>query len=285
MDLNHTNKFFARNLNVKSLKKHYHDFFKFYSFRSNVLFYKNLNISYNFIPKVACTTLKYSLGIANGTLLPWENPHFDRVNECICLSQAIHSSATKLVVLRNPYTRIVSAYLNKIADPVEWFAIDLTSQALSELRGIDATRVQDVIQSGQTLSFQEFILFLSQREDMVLDTHWRSQISMLAFEEYDVTLDFDRLEETWAKSQLSWIPLVSNRPHASDLLDMPKTEIISDNAVHLSTLHGKELLNILSASENRPSKMDFFNDPKLKEVFESRFYDDVLLYKSSFFRE
>jgi len=271
--------------NIKSIKKYYLDFFRFYSLRSNVLFYKNLNISYNFTPKVACTTLKYSLGIANGTMLPWEHPHFDRVNEVICLSQAIHSSAIKIVVLRNPYTRIVSAYLNKIANPVELFAIDCTAQVIAELRGIDPARVHDVIQSGQTPSFQEFILFLSRREDVVLDTHWRQQISMLAFEDYDVTLDFDRLEENWAKSQLRWIPLISNRPHASDLLDTLKTEIKSENKAPLSTLYGKELLNILSASENKPSKMVFFNDPKLKEVFDSRFYDDLLLYKSSFCSE
>ena len=66
---------------------------------------------------------------------------------------------------------------------------------------------------------------------------------------------------------------------------MPKTEIKFENEAPLSTLYGKELLNILSASENKPSKMDFFNDPELKEVFESRFYDDLLLYKSSFCSE
>lgn len=269
-------------VNIKSIKKHYLDFFRFYSLRSNVLFYKNLNISYNFIPKVACTTLKYTLGIANGSLLPWQDPHYDRVSELVCLSRAIHFSAIKLVVLRNPYTRIASAYLNKIADPVEWFAIDLTSQALSELRGIDAAKVHEVIQSGQTLSFEEFILFLSQREDLMLDTHWRSQISMLAFEEYDVVLDFDSLEEGWGKSQLRWIPLISNMPHAINVIDIPKKELNSESGVLLSTIYGKEVLKILSGSEKKFSKMDFFKDPKLKEVFEMRFYDDILMYKTQF---
>ena len=77
-----------------------------------------LDAVYTFIPKNACSTLRYSIAIANGFLgdisdIDWihqNNPTFMSTQREVALA------SYTFVVLRCPYTRVASCFLNQVVD-------------------------------------------------------------------------------------------------------------------------------------------------------------------------
>jgi hypothetical protein len=132
---------------------------------------------YSFIPKNACSTMRYTLGIANGTIAGPE--HFNWIHANNTTFQASLRDLAKakytFVILRDPYLRIASCYLDKIVDQTEvaWRYHSLT----------------DYQTAPAVLTFRTFVKGL--KSQLRGNEHWRPQLDFLVYERYD---DFFSLE-------------------------------------------------------------------------------------------
>jgi hypothetical protein len=131
------------------------------------------NAIYSFIPKNACSTLRVSLAIANGCIrdakdFNWIHQNNDTFSAD--LASALTASYT-FVVLRCPYARLASAYLDKIVGhyPDAWQLYELT------LRKIEVS----------AMSFDFFVRQLHKKTIRKANIHWQPQVDFLLYEHYD----------------------------------------------------------------------------------------------------
>lgn len=126
---------------------------------------------FTFIPKNACSTMRYTIALANGAISGPEEFNWIHANNTTFRASLAELAKAKytFVILRDPYLRIGSCFLDKIVDstPVAWAYRDLTNYK-ADL---------------STLTFREFIsnleLLLHENE------HWRPQIDFLIYRDYD----------------------------------------------------------------------------------------------------
>jgi hypothetical protein len=131
------------------------------------------NAIYTYIPKNACSTLRLSLAIANGCIrdtADFQWIHHNNTTFCADLASAQTATYT-FVVLRCPYARLASAYLDKIVGhyPEAW--------AFYELAGYQR-EVSDI-------SFDFFIRQLAEPSIRTANIHWRPQVDFLLYDQYD----------------------------------------------------------------------------------------------------
>lgn len=141
---------------------------------------------YTFIPKNGCTALRYSLAIANGLIEgPKDLPWIHQNNAAFAATLKDLACATySFVVLRCPYRRLVSAFLDKIVSktPEAW-ALRAEVGSLWEI---------------DDLTFRGFIEILERPKLRISNMHWRAQADFLVYQEYTdwFCLErFDRLIE------------------------------------------------------------------------------------------
>ena len=143
----------------------------------------NVSLKYKYIfietAKVACSTIKLTL-----QRLELEDPYFEREDfEDLHLRE--YSPLIKLQQLpnfesylerddfyifcfvRNPYTRLLSCYLDKINKPTNFKKMVLKSMGLNE-NDID-----------HPISFEEFIGVVEQQAPIEMNNHWRPQAHLI----------------------------------------------------------------------------------------------------------
>ncbi|GAB6141863.1 hypothetical protein JCM14076_25920 [Methylosoma difficile] len=131
------------------------------------------NAVYSFIPKNACTTMRVSLAIANGCIrdehdFNWVHQNNDTFTAD--LASALTAAYT-FVILRCPFARLASCYLDKIVGhyPDAWQLYELTNRQ---------KEVSD-------MSFAFFIRQMQKKTIRDANIHWRPQVDFLVYEKYD----------------------------------------------------------------------------------------------------
>ena len=144
------------------------------------------NSIYSFIPKNGCTTMRYSLALANGCIqvqadFKWihlNNRSFSAsLRELACANYCF-------VILRCPYARLASAFVDKIV-PLKGSG---RSHHLSNFIKISGYPVNDI----DKLTFRLFCQALAKPKVLRGDIHWRPQLDYLVYQDYD---DYFRLEQ------------------------------------------------------------------------------------------
>ncbi|PKQ06457.1 MAG: hypothetical protein CVT72_06565 [Alphaproteobacteria bacterium HGW-Alphaproteobacteria-11] len=154
----------------RSIKRHFH-------------ILPQQGILYVSVPKVACTTLKVifarlALGVADyvperihdNKMLPFCDPEEFGIRN---FPEGVNDSGLKrFAFVRNPYTRVLSAYLDKfVSKPRERERLKAArARYLSEL-GFSA---------GKEITFAEFVEAVSRQPRVEMDAHWRPQADLLA---------------------------------------------------------------------------------------------------------
>jgi hypothetical protein len=122
---------------------------------------------YSFIPKNACSTLRYSIAVANGFINEIADVEWIHANNetFIATQKDIAQAKYTFVVLRCPFRRVASAFLDQILEGESTFK-DLNEQKLS-------------------INFHEFLLIIQSQSRNERDQHWKNQSDFLHYEKYD----------------------------------------------------------------------------------------------------
>lgn len=133
---------------------------------------------YTFIPKNACSTMRLSLAISNGMISDVKNGNWIHGNNTAFIPslKEAYDSQYKYVILRCPFERLASFFLDKIVakEPEAW-----------ALRNICGRQFE-----LDDLTFETFVDFLSKPNVISANIHWRSQADFLLYENYDRYFDF-----------------------------------------------------------------------------------------------
>jgi hypothetical protein len=131
------------------------------------------NAIYSMIPKNGCTTLRLSIAIANGVIAEpgqWEWIHANNDSFKPSLKD-LALAAYRFTVLRDPFGRLVSCFLDKIVS-----------------RTADAEKFLEAAKSGTSLddlTFRQFCHGLTRPGLLTSNIHWRPQVHFLVYADYD----------------------------------------------------------------------------------------------------
>jgi hypothetical protein len=134
------------------------------------------NAIYSFVPKNACSSMRFSIAMNNGFIKNESQVDWIHDNN---LALAVKSIETLLnppyafVILRCPFERLVSVFLDKFLKK-ERQATNFWSAYISEIDYNDIT-------------FERFIETLAELSEnrASLDEHWRHQVDFLLYDKYD----------------------------------------------------------------------------------------------------
>ncbi len=248
-------------LNIYQRPRLYSATSEFHLLRRCLLYYPNLNILYTYIPKNACSTLKYTLGVHSGIISQKDNPHeTEHLFYCADKYALYPSNCRTVICFREPFERILSAYLDKFARiPVQMEALAV----IAYLQNRDLKKSK-----GKSISFLEFIYFLSQVSNHDLDAHWRPQIDFIFFDKYTDILCLEQLSSQW-QQKFPQFPLLNYTKHS---------HIKTKSDKYYYAVNGEQLA-IEFPNRHFPNQASFMN-PEIQQLFNQRFQDDLMLYQS-----
>ena len=218
-----------------------------------------LDAVYTFIPKNACSTLRYSIAIANGFLgdisdIEWihqNNPTF------ISTQREVSLASYTFVVLRCPYTRVASSFLNRIVDE-EFIFYD------------DAAMTNRV-----SINFHDFLSIIKSQDRSEMDQHWRNQSDFLHYERYDEYFALESFSE--AINSLGARGLTVHDTRAALKHDLSNMKRVDGDFSKTK----QDELQKMKEEGYLPSYKSMFGDVEI-ELANDIYNDDINLYKSHF---
>lgn len=177
---------------------------------------------YSFIPKNACSTLRYSFALANGCIAgpeDWVWIHPNNATFKASLRELVTAPYT-FVVLRCPYARLASVFLDKIVGryPDFWGLHRLSGDQLDP----------------ETTTFRQFVGALAKYRALAKNIHWQPQSDFLVYERYDDVFALERFGAAVDTLAARGIAVADARPltgHGTDHLT-PETGAFADMPIH-----------------------------------------------------
>jgi len=231
---------------------------KLYHFSSNhVLSIYPINAVCTFIPKNACSTLRFSIAIANGFIRDINDIQWIHNNNATFRSSQrdVSLASYTFVVLRCPFTRIASCFLDKIVDEIIFF--------------------NDEMGNKVNFNFYEFLIQVQSQQQGEREQHWRNQSDFLHYEKYDEYFSLELFSEAIASLEVHGLKVYDTR------------ESIKHGLSSLKTVDGD--FSKMKAAEIKKMKKEGFA-PNYKSMFSAAeielvnniYEDDINLYKSHF---
>jgi len=153
------------------------------------IWYEAQDFAFIYLPKVACTAWKLFLWQASGHAIPADlqykdvhNPNclvlpyvgqMPKERQQVYLQKLDQGQLTAMAVIRNPFSRILSAYLDKIL-----YHENPRSQL--SLSALPATQNSFGLTSDQRPSFEQFLRWIKAQPDtQQWNSHWRPMVQFL----------------------------------------------------------------------------------------------------------
>lgn len=120
-----------------------------------------------FIPKNACSSLRYSISIANGFIKDLDDIKWIHSNNqtFIATQRELVRAKFTFVVLRCPFTRVASCFIDKFVGR--------------------KLKFNDNSGNKISISFYDFLSIIKSQNQADRDEHWRNQSDFLHFDSYD----------------------------------------------------------------------------------------------------
>lgn len=159
-----------------------------------------LDFIYFSIPKNACSTIKVLLRSLFEDINKIRTDVHDRQNSLLLrpcdigyenfLKMLEDSSVFKFTVVRNPYSRILSAYLDKFIK-LPKYDVEGYQIFLSQLVG-----GKEIDEYTSNISFLSFLKLINEKQPYGMNEHWRPQViqGMIDLIDYDKIYRFESLE-------------------------------------------------------------------------------------------
>ena len=236
---------------------------------SHAICHYESNTVCTYIPKNACTSLRYSIAAANGAIggaddFPWIHLN----NESFRASRAeIIKAGYTFVILRNPFARLVSFFLDKLA-----------CDSSNEHDSSPKTAKKQFPISDEELTFRSFVDHLwNHPEKLILNHHVRPQVDFLLYEDYDDWFCVERIDEATSRiKERAGFLLHDTRSlsgHTSFSLETVSTGGLSD----LNILQIRDL----RSRGQRPCPLAIYDESTAFRVH-AMFASDVMLYNWKF---
>ena len=220
---------------------------------------------YSFIPKNACSTMKLSIAIGNGLIsdpaeYKWQLRNIETLTANL---RDLITAKFTFVILRNPYLRIASTYLDKIInkEPEMWFLISLFRENIKP----------------DEITFENFVKLVCNENVLRSNNHWRPQIDFLVYSKYDAYIQFEKFNnQKNIIEKNSKIKIIDIRKLTQN--DNSSYKKINDN--NFAKIKPSEILD-LRGNNCIPSLSSLHNDETRKII--SKYYcDDIYLYNNIF---
>lgn len=219
---------------------------------------------YTFIPKNGCTTLRYSLALANKCIngpadFKWIHKNNDTFKATL---QELVNAPYTFVVLRCPYARLASVYLDKIVNNRD------VDESFNKIN-VSNKRIEEI-------SFRDFLNILSDSGAVMENHHWTPQVSFLVYDNYTDWFRLEKFSEvTTALSKKIGLTVVDTRNIAKHGLDQYELSFGD-----FSDTPAKEI-TIMQSKGFSPDHASLYNK-QLLELASELYAEDVALYKSIF---
>lgn len=222
-----------------------------FALRHALEIYKSNSI-YSFIPKNACSTMRYSIAKSNGFIdnesdIHWIHANNQTFNPNL---KSLANAKYTFVILRCPFSRLASVFLDKFV-----------SQTPDSYQYYSNTGRET---NPMELTFRKFVTSLSKLVILKSNIHWRPQVDFLIYKNYDdyfAIENFGEIEEKLQKKiglkihdarkltnngldSLDFIKEDSNNSDLSviELINMK----IENNIIPPRTLYDKEIYSMVS---------------------------------------
>lgn len=224
------------------------------------------NTTFTWIPKNACSTMRFSIAKSNGCIEDLTDVNWIHANNLSfpATTETAAQSAYTFVILRCPYARLYSAFMDKMVnfDTQAWLFRNSCGRSF---------HVHD-------LTFKRFISELGNRPLPNLDIHWRRQTDFLLFEKYD---DYFCLEDFSGASKIieqkSQISIVDTRKALGHNTAPDATFTSDDKPYNIAAID----LLVQKRSGVVPDPKAMF-DPEMVAIVKKIYAPDFALYGQKF---
>ena len=220
---------------------------------------------YSFIPKNACSTMRVSLAIENGCIpdashIGWIHDNNGTFSADL---ESLLTAEYTFVILRSPFTRLTSAYLEKITGrrPDMW-----------SLLATDGYTTDP-----EELTFRKFVETICRPGILRSNIHWRPQVDFLVYEEYDDYIRYENFAAEKARiEEKAGIRIVDARDmtrHGND-----RYTLVDDRSFCDATPHE---IRVMRHDGLSPSHDSLYDDA-LRAMVAKFYAEDLKLYDSVF---
>ena len=220
-----------------------------------------------FIPKNACTSLRYSFALANGFVRDLEDIDWIHGNNDSqqASENELRNCCYSFIILRSPFTRLSSYFLDKIVGNFGEGCI--TDESYKDTFLNKFCKVEN-------LTFEKYINIIWENPNIIYkDLHTTPQIDFLLFDDYDKWIALEKLSKEINNVELkSGVKFIDTRNHVRNTTkgyELNSNEYHGDITVNkLRDLKRKKLL---------PAHETLFNEETSYKILIS-YLSDVFLY-------
>jgi hypothetical protein len=213
---------------------------------------------YSYIPKNACTSLRYAAGKRNGFT--------GEISALQNIQDSIQANLTELrdaeytfVVLRCPYRRLASMFFDKaLRKPARFDCV--------------RNRFTRVLNPGaEYLTFKKFVKLLEKPGALMAEHHWAPQTAFLIYHNYDDYFSVENIGEAFSILNKRF-PIVDMRSQIGH--DTSKLAVVEGSFADATVKDLKRL----KASGSVPAYTSMFDD-ETKEIFDNLYSCDIRLFR------
>ena len=236
-------------------------------------FYRQRSL-YSFIPKNACSTLRFSLAVANGVLRPEADVDWIHANNptFVAGQDFIATCDYAFVVLRCPFRRLASCYLDKIVGGERHLRNLMPRWDYRLHRACGRAALSRRVQA---LSFEDFVMRVTAQDPRDMDSHWRPQVDFLLFDRYDDYFAVQRFDIARQVLADRGIPVVDTRDRLGH-----DTSRLRKVGGAMARVPAQEIRR-MKANGCVPEAASLYNDRCIAAVRRA-YAEDIALYRARF---